>query len=430
MSRLVDWLHKVGREAVQLARVWLLPGPGIKRWVVVLLMGVVSLGMGIAFMLVEVYQGGWLPLPWQVLTLQWLPRPVRAVLLGGLGVGVALWAIKKLNEELFRPLASERRNVFAVASARKRQQRGPRVVAIGGGTGMSMLLRGLKQHTSNITAVITVADDGGSSGRLRRQFGILPPGDFRNCLVALADDEALLSHLFQYRFAGSEDIGGHSFGNLFIAAMAAVSGSFEKGVEEASKVLAVQGAVLPSTLADLRLVADVLVGAVAERVVGESAIPERGRRIQRVYLEPDAPPAYPGAVKAILAADVIVVGPGSLYTSILPNLLVPDIAAAIQASRAKKVFVCNVASEPGETDGYAVSDYLEVVELHTGVHLFDAVLANDRQGFELPGRVRWVPIPSAGPGVVLADVVDEARPWRHEPQKLAAAIMTWRGAES
>src|SRR5512136_2935548 len=226
------------------------------------------------------------------------------------------------------------------------ETRARKIVAIGGGTGLSTLLRGLKAYTPHITAIVTVADDGGSSGRLRRELGMLPPGDFRNCIAALADDESLITQLFQYRFGQKdEDLGGHSFGNLFITAMAEVTGSFEKALIESAKVLAIRGKVIPSTLSNVTLVGELVDEAEqVSRVEGESHITAAPGAIRRVYLEPDNVPAYPGAIRALLEADLIVLGPGSLYTSLMPNLLVSDLAQAIRASRAQKVYVCNTAT--------------------------------------------------------------------------------------
>ncbi len=314
---------------------------------------------------------------------------------------------------------------------RRQQGGGPKVVAIGGGHGLATLLRGLKKHTAHITAIVTVADDGGSSGRLRRALGVLPPGDFRNCIAALADDEALITQLFQYRFAapGEAGLNGHSFGNLFITALAEVSGSFERAVLEAGRVLAIQGRVIPSTLQPVTLLGDLRDEATGmNRVSGESRITQAGGAIERVYLEPDDAPAYPEALRAILEADLIVAGPGSLYTSVLPNLLVRQIAQAVAASRALRVYVCNVATQRGETDGYSVHDHVAALERHVGAGLFPLVLANgDRQhAAALPAGVEPVRLDSAPDPVhvVLAlDLVDPAQPWRHDSQKLAQALL-------
>ncbi|MDI3328398.1 MAG: YvcK family protein [Alicyclobacillaceae bacterium] len=245
----------------------------------------------------------------------------------------------------------------------------PRVVVIGGGTGQSVLLRGLKRYDIDITAVVTVADDGGSSGRLRSAFGMPPPGDIRNCLVALADTEPLMERLWQHRFQGSDDgLAGHSFGNLFIAAMSDVTGDFETAVREASRVLAVRGRVLPAARR-----AVVLRGILDDgrEVTGESRLPQAGGRIVRVAISPPDAEAPEEVVEAIEKADVIVVGPGSLFTSILPNLLVPRVSEAIRRSRAWKIYVCNVMTQPGETDGFSASDHVRAVYEHTGFPFFD-----------------------------------------------------------
>lgn len=313
-----------------------------------------------------------------------------------------------------------------------RATQAPKVVAIGGGTGLSTLLRGLKAYTPHIAAIVTVADDGGSSGRLRRELGLLPPGDFRNCIAALADDEALITQLFQYRFGQGEGLDGHSFGNLFITALAAVTGSFECAILEASRVLAVQGRILPSTLEDVTLVADLKVEdgpapSRLTRVQGESAIPKAGRPIERVFLRPEQVRAYPEAVRAILEADLIVAGPGSLFTSVLPNLLVQDIRRAVEASSALKLYVCNVATQPGETDGFDVGQHVSVLQRHVGRGLFPCVLANSSP-FQSQRQPQWQPVAlqfprNAGYTVFTADMVDPDAPWRHESKKLAEQIM-------
>ncbi len=407
---------------------WLRLGLGIKRWILLLLLGIVALGLGIAFALVEIYRDGALPPGLDLITLQFLPRWARALLLGSLGVGVILFALTQLSIALLSPFAAKGRPIVEVVAEHRRKQRGPRVVVIGGGTGMSTLLRGLKHHTSNLTAIVTVADDGGSSGRLRRSLGVLPPGDFRNCLAALADDESLITQLFQYRFGSGEGLEGHSFGNLFITAMAEVTGSFEKALLESSRVLTIQGRVVPSTLQDVTLVADLRPddAASAYRVRGESAIPAAPGAIERVSLQPDDVPAFPDAVQAILAADLIVAGPGSLYTSVIPSLLVRDIAAAVRASRATKVYVCNVATQPGETDGYSVLNHLQGLEAHASEGLFPIVIANNKQAGKLLPRLEWVrlePALNGGHRLLATDVVDDEKPWRHDSAKLAGTLM-------
>jgi uncharacterized cofD-like protein len=312
----------------------------------------------------------------------------------------------------------------------------PKVVAIGGGTGLSTLLRGLKAHTPLITAIVTVADDGGSSGRLRRELGLLPPGDFRNCIAALADDEALITQLFQYRFGQGNGLDGHSFGNLFITALAAVTGSFERAILEASRVLAVQGRILPSTLEDVTLVADLKVedngtAPSLTRVRGESAIPKAGQPIERLFLRPEGVRAYPEAVRALLDADLIVAGPGSLFTSVLPNLLVQDIRRAVEASPALKLYVCNVATQPGETDHLDVGQHASILQRHAGRGLFPYVLANDCT-ISSDEQPRLQPVALRYPAddgyeVIPATLVDGSAPWRHDSGVLAEQIMRfWR----
>jgi uncharacterized cofD-like protein len=324
--------------------------------------------------------------------------------------------------------------MIASTGREERYNVAPKVVAIGGGTGLSTLLRGLKPHTPHITAIVTVADDGGSSGRLRRELGVLPPGDFRNCIAALADDEALLTQLFQYRFGLGNGLNGHSFGNLFITALASVTGSFERALLEAGRVLAVKGRILPSTLEDVTLVADLrdvdepaTATTGLTRIQGESAIPKSGQPIERVFLRPDNVRAYPDAVRAILDADLIVAGPGSLFTSVLPNLLVEDIRQAIGASSAVRLYVCNVATQPGETDGFDLDQHLHALHRHVGRGLFPHVLANNnlQPGLDDPALEMVALRYSANEGykVIEADLLDPAAPWRHDAHKLAGQIV-------
>jgi uncharacterized cofD-like protein len=316
---------------------------------------------------------------------------------------------------------------------------GPRLVAIGGGTGMPNLLRGLRHYTGQITAVVTVADDGGSSGRLRRELGVLPPGDFRGNIAALSRDEELMTQLLQYRFGGSVsqagrqggDLQGHAFGNLLLAALAGITGSFDEALLAAQRVLAMRGQVIPSTLEQVTLAADILIENEAgqtelQRVSGESAITHANGRIQRVELEPANPRAYPPALKAIFQAEIILIGPGSLYTSILPNLLIPDLAQALKHARAPVVYICNLATQAGETSGYDVADHVRALHEHIPDLALDVVLANDNWDAspEVLGRTVFVPLAEV-PGVRIqtADLLDITRPWRHDSAKLAAAVM-------
>jgi uncharacterized cofD-like protein len=260
-------------------------------------------------------------------------------------------------------------------------------------------------------------------------MGILPPGDIRNCLAALSSDEALLTQLFQYRFAnGGAELDGHSFGNLFISALAEITGSFEEAVAESGRVLAVHGRVLPSSLHDVRLVADIIPPHTTQeiRIEGESRIPETRGRIRRIWLEPDNPPAFPAVVKAILAADLLIIGPGSLYTSILPNLLVPDIAAAVQTSQALKIYVSNVATQPGETDNFTCADHIQALEEHVGGGLFDILVCNINFDGELLEGMKWVRVEDEripDYAIYKTDLISEDEPWHHDEAKLAQVLI-------
>lgn len=432
MSAKREIWHRRLRSGISKAWRWFIPGLGVKRWVLIVLLGTTLIGLGLAVLILDVYRNApetwWLPFL-SAASLRTLERPLRALIFGGLGAFLILVGLLGINRSLMAPYLSSGKPVVDSLASYRRRERGPRIVAIGGGHGLATLLRGMKNYSHNITAVVSVADDGGSSGRLRKTKGILPPGDIRNCLAALSGDEALMAQLFQYRFADEEgDLEGHTFGNLFISALAEITGSFEEAVAESGRVLAVHGRVLPSTLHDVQLAADVILPHTASevRVQGESSIPESAGQIRRVWLEPSDPPAFPDAIHAILAADLIIVGPGSLYTSILPNLLVPDIAAAVSASRALKVYVCNVATQPGETDGYTCGNHVHVLEEHLGSGLFDIVVANNNWGEPLTEGVDWVRTEGdfeVDHAIYRADLIDQIRPWRHSSEKLGQVIM-------
>lgn len=429
VKRSRTWLHTLRLEFLGILR-WLVPGLGVKRWFGILLAGITLLAVGVAYFLLDIYRttpGDQLIPVLDVASLRFFPRPVRVVIFLSIGLVLIIWGMWGLNHALLDPfLRKDRRLVDQIADFRRRE-RGSRVVVMGGGHGMATLLRGMKNHTYNLTAIVTVADDGGSSGKLRQNLGILPPGDIRNCLAALSNDEALLAQLFQYRFTDDSGLGGHSFGNLFISALADVTGSFEEAVAESGRVLSVHGRVLPATLHDVRLVADMQIPNVLNqvRVTGESNIPEMAGRVRRVYLEPNNPPAFPPAIQAILAADLLVIGPGSLYTSILPNLLVPDLLAALRASRALKIYVVNIATQPGETSAYGLHEHISVIEDHIQGGLFDVIVCNNRHDGALPNGVEWVNIGDnlAGYPIYTADLLDTNHPWRHDPEKLAQTLM-------
>ncbi|HZT05994.1 MAG TPA: gluconeogenesis factor YvcK family protein [Chloroflexota bacterium] len=407
------------------------PGMHVKRWILLIVVGLVTTSLGFAYILTHIYRVQPLPEVASFVTLQFIDRLVRGLLFLLVGLPCFVFGLLKLNQSLLAAFVGtgNRSVVDAIYSYRFRQ-RGPKIVVIGGGTGLSVALRGLKAYTSNLTAIVTVADDGGSSGRLRRDMGVLPPGDFRNCMVALADVEPLMENLFQYRFNHGSELEGHSFGNLFIVAMSEVTGNFERALEESSRVLAVRGQVLPSTLADVTLCAEM---DDALRVQGESSISACGQRIRRVYLEPGDALAYPASIKAIMEADLVVVGPGSLYTSVLPNLMVHGIGRALSETSATKIYVCNVATQPGETDGYGISDHIDALLRHLGNRRnpFDVVLANSRLGLPMPPSGKVLPVPpeedrrgeGPGPRLVLAEVVDEHNAVRHDSTRLAQAIM-------
>lgn len=409
---------------------WLRPGLQVKRWMVLILVASTLIAVGAALFLLDFYrttpEAWWLPLL-SYASLRFLPRLVRVLVFGGIGFGLLGWGIWGLNRSLMAPFVPKDKPVVEHLARFRQLERGPRVVAIGGGTGQSTLLRGLKTLTNNLTAVVSVADDGGSSGRLRRSLGILPPGDIRSCLAALSNNEDLISQLFQYRFAQDGDLEGHSFGNLYLTALTEITGSFESAIAASGKVLGVHGRVLPATLANVTLEADVALPFAAQevRVSGESRIPATNGSIRRVWLAPEAPPAYPKAIQALLNAEMVVVGPGSLYTSILPNLLVPDIADALRATRAVRVFVVNVATQRGETENYTVGDHLRALEDHLGDLPFEVILCNDRTDLSLPQNTQWVRyeknVESVYP-VYFRDLVDEQNPWRHDSLKLARAL--------
>src|SRR3984893_1498603 len=419
---------------------WFTPGLHVKRWLGLLILGMVIISLGIGYALRNFYSSGFrFPGITFYLTLQFIPYFVRAALFGTLGLSIILFALYKLTQSVLGPFLPGRdRALSEIIYNYRFLQKGPRVVALGGGTGLSTLLRGLKKYTGNLTAIVTVADDGGSSGRLRKEYRILPPGDFRQCITALADVEPLMTTLFQHRFKEGS-LNGHSFGNLFIMAMAEITGDFEHAIRESGRVLAVRGQIVPSTLRDVTLIAEMADG---QTRVGESSIPHPNgdgdgnvavaTAIKRVFLQPE-PTINPEAEEAILNAEMIIIGPGSLYTSILPNLVVDGMAEALKASPAIKVFVCNVATQPGETDAFRVSDHLKAIESHLGTNIFDFVVVNSNNNFTLPPsaqaagirRVVYDPatVNQRSIHAILVDVVNPRISTHHDPDKLARAIM-------
>jgi uncharacterized cofD-like protein len=424
-------------------RRWLTPGIGIKRWLLVVFVGLLLLAVAGAHFIRQVTRDVQPGSPTQtivdLITLQFLPYALRGFLVGLVGVALVALGSIRAARALVGPFwsADGDQPLVEVIYQKRFLARGPRIVAIGGGTGLSMLLRGLKEHTSNLTAVVTVADDGGSSGVLRTELGIPPVGDIRNCIVALADAEPLMAQLLQYRFpgvdgtaAGEADqpgLSGHAVGNLLIAAMCAIEGGdFEEGVRRMNRVLAVRGQVLPVAASPMTLHARLRDGTVID---GQSRI-AASSGIERVWLTPDGIAASEDAVAAIAEADLIVLGPGSLYTSLLPSLLVRDIRDAVIASPAARVYVCNVATQVGETSGYDLTDHLEALFAHTAPGLVDVVLANNRFSARVPTgwqaeavRLRWPPGDPAAPRLVLDDVVDPDNAHHHDPERLAASLI-------
>jgi len=408
---------------------WFYFGMHIKRWLLLLLVGVVIMGLGFAYFLREVYVSYTFPDWVYYATLQFLPRFIRGGLFVTAALGIIGFSVWKLNQSLLSAFIKPERNesIVDIIYNHRYLRRGPKIVVLGGGTGLSTLLRGVKEYTGNITAIVSIADDGGSSGRLQRELGVLPPGDIRKNIAALADAEPLMSQLFEYRFSEGEGLEGHSFGNLFIAAMTHVAGNFEEAVRETSRVLAVRGQILPATLHSLTLCARTDDGKI---IRGESAITEHGH-VKEIFLDPSpfaAAQANPDAIRAILQADMIICGPGSLMTSVMPNLLVEGIRRAIEVSSALKVYVCNVATQHGETDSFSVSDHFTALKEHLHGNLFDFVLANSNYNGGLPEEwhsdpVRIDRINLDGARVVKSDVVCVDNRYRHDSKKLADALV-------
>lgn len=362
---------------------WLLPGLQVKRWFALIFVGAVLMTVGILilFDLKPIYN-----------TMQFIQQIATQISTEWLAFGIVMigaaiffkgW--QKTNLSIL-DIEEDRNNDVLLENLYKRRKlnRGPRIVAVGGGTGLSMLLSGAKNITNNLTAIVSVGDDGGSSGRLREEMGILPPGDIRHCITALADDEDLVNKLFKYRFTNGEGLEGHSFGNLFLTALYDITGDMVSAVRASSRVLSIRGRVLPATLDDMKLVAEMEDGRI---IHGESTIPEAHGKIKRLFTEPANCKALPDVIQAIIDAELIILGPGSLYTSVIPNLLVREISEEIIKSKAKKIYVCNIMTQPGETDNYTVSDHLKALIQHAGSNkIVDAVLVNDYLPDNLAGK--------------------------------------------
>ena len=417
---------------------WMSPGLFVKRWLLLSATGVLLTSLGLAiwvnltpvYRLIEFISG----------LLETIARFVPSYISGPFailfGLLLIFWGQNRTFGSITEVFKLEDQELIDVLLAHRRLNRGPKVVAIGGGTGLSTLLRGLKHYSANITAIVTVADDGGSSGRLRREIGVLPPGDIRNCLAALADEEKLMTELFQYRFRAGDGLTGHSFGNLFLSAMSKVTGDLEQAIAASSKVLAVRGRVLPATLSDVRLWAELTDG---RRIEGESNITEAGGKIATIGCLPANPPALPAAIRAIREADYIIIGPGSLYTSVIPNLLVPQIRDAIAKTKVPRIYVCNIMTQPGETDGYSVAEHIQAIDTACGKRLFDAVLVQGKspsaeilkryaQEQSHPVFINREDIIKLGRRIVMANVMEEDAQTgyvRHASQRLARVLLRW-----
>lgn len=395
---------------------WLYPGMWVKRWILLTVFGVIMISMGFVTVLLE----------------QQTKNKTFAGFIIIIGILAVITGIKRIIKSFVTIFLPEREGELVDKIYQKRVlEKGPRIVVIGGGTGLSTLLHGLKEYTNNITAIVTVADDGGSSGRLREEYDVLPPGDIRNCLVALADAEPLMGKLFQFRFGGDTELSGHSFGNLFITAMSKVTGDFDAAIKESSKVLAIRGRVVPSTLDKVVLTAEHKDGS---QTVGESHIPKALSPIKKIHLRPVNCKPTEEAIDAIRKADAIVLGPGSLYTSIMPNLLVGKIYQELRDSKAIKFYICNVMTQKGETDGYKASDHLKAIIEHTTSGVVDYCIVNTakitpemQQRYKTEDSYPVVPdsdnIKKMKCKVVEAHIVNTKDYVRHDPAKLSHLIV-------
>ena len=405
---------------------WLRPGLRIKRWIAVILLGIIfavfASGMFIVF---------WIATPgYRYAGREFLIGSVLGFALAGFCLITGIYRLIKSMWGLVDRRGAQKGLVEA-AYERAVLSAGPKVVAIGGGTGLACVLTGLKEHSRDITAVVSMADDGGSSGKLRQELGINPPGDVRKCLIALADEEPLMSELLEFRFPENE-LGGHNFGNLFLTALARIRGDFGEGVREANRILSVRGQVLPSTLDRVLLVAT---HEDDTKTTGQALISKTQKRIKKLELRPDPEPVAPDIARAIEEAELIVIGPGSLYTSVIPNLLIRGMSEALARSKAKKVYICNIMTYEGETRGYNLPDFLKAIDDHTYPHrVYDYVLVNngnhgdtgilaikDRNAHKVQyDRKAYENAPIQ---LICDDVVNPAYPLRHDTHKLAQALV-------
>lgn len=412
--------------------------PGLKKWIFIGFIGFIFGLLGVALLLNLRPVTKARDFSWFILqeTAKIVPAYISGTIVILISVILIVYALIKANKEVLKAIAPEFADKSVLGELEKLHllSRGIKVVVIGGGTGLSTLLSGLKHFTTNITAIVTVADDGGSSGRLREELGIIPPGDIRNCIAALADEDKIITELFQYRFKTGQNLEGHSFGNLFLTALKEVNnGDFIKAVRATSLILRSRGMVLPSSPEPMKIIAELEDGRIIE---GESKISQTNGKIKRIYSEPERPKAQEEAIEAILNAELIILGPGSLYTSIIPNLLIPEIVNAIKSSKAHKIYVCNIMTQPGETTGFSVSDHIVTLLVHSGnPHLIDGVIANDRHPERLlqkykdkgqePVLIDADKVQKLGIRLVARNLIKEEDLVRHNSQLLAKAILLW-----
>ncbi|MDU5309681.1 MAG: YvcK family protein [Dialister sp.] len=419
---------------------WLYPGLNIKRWLLLFSLGLMVVAFGVALIMNYQVFG---QVEEEILRLLYVftgTYDYAFLATAGIGLIVAgmivmLYALRKLVKRFFALVAPDEEEVSKQIASRIELSRGVRIVAIGGGHGLSTLLKGLKQKTSNISAIVTVADDGGSSGRLREEMDIIAPGDLRNCLVALADKDTALEQLFQYRFGGEGELSGHSLGNLFLAALIKEFGNAQNALETASTVLNIRGKVMPATAERIRLLAKMSDG---KEIEGESEIAAYGEsrktKILHMSMIPEAPIAVGDALEAIRHADLITLGPGSLYTSVLPDLLVPEILQAIKESNAPCLYICNVMTQPGETEGYTVSDHVKALIEHVGKNVIDYVLVNNaspsreilkkyEEAGEFPVKIDAKQVEETGVIMIESDLLGEEKGAFHDNLILAENII-------
>lgn len=416
---------------------WLLPGMKVKRWIILSSLGIIFLSLGLAVLLNQEILGQIeRSIIWLVyrVTKRWFSSfsLIIGLLTIVIGLILLITGFRKTIRSIIGALVPENEeNLADLVYQRRQLEKGPKIVVIGGGTGLSTLLRGLKRHTCNLTAIVTVADDGGSSGKLRDEFGILPPGDIRNCLIALADTEPLLEKLFQYRFGENTTLSGHNFGNLFIAAMLDITGDFREVLQQSSKVLAVKGQVLPATLDEVTLCAQLQDGTIIQ---GETQVGKQGNEIERLFLCPENCSALPEALAAIEEADAIILGPGSLYTSVMPNLLVPGLAEGIRQAEALKIYVCNVMTQEGETENLTASDHAAVIVEQLGMGVLDYMLVNNKaispelrrkyqEENSSPVKIDEERIRGLEIELVKADLINQTDVVRHNSVKLARTLL-------